>query len=130
LAALIGLPWSWRGGNCWDFVAHVEAELFGRILPAVDVPVLLDKRWVLKAFDGHPERASWREVETGPHGMVTAADGALVLMAHLKMPGHVGVWLKPEQIVLHCDEANGVCAESVLALQQRGWKKLRFFEPK
>jgi hypothetical protein len=68
-------------------------------------------------------------VPDGPGGLVTAADGALVLMAHLRFPAHIGVWLKPEARVIHCSEQHGVCCESVLALRQMGWKKLTFYEP-
>ena len=60
---------------------------------------------------------------------MTAADGALVLMAHLRFPAHIGVWLKPEARVIHCSEQHGVCCETVLALRQMGWKKLTFYEP-
>jgi hypothetical protein len=59
--------------------------------------------------------------------LVAAADGALVL-AHLRFPAHIGVWLKPEARLIHCSEQHGVCCESVLALRQVGWKKLTFHE--
>jgi hypothetical protein len=81
-----------------------------------------------------PGRAAWREVRDGPGGPVAAGDGALVLMAHLRVPArsfptHIGVWLKPEARVIHCSEQHGICCESVLALHQMGWKKLTFYEP-
>ena len=61
---------------------------------------------------------------------MAAADGALVLlMAHLRFPADIGVWLKHEAPVIHCSEQHGVCCESVLALRQMGWKKLTFYEP-
>jgi len=130
LAALIGNKWDWRNYNCWNFAAHVELELFGRRLPAVSVPTDLSKRWVLEAFDGHPERAEWKEMPEGPGGLIAAQDGALCLMAHLRMPGHIGVWLRPEGRIIHCDEHAGVCFETPLALRQQGWRQLRFFEPR
>lgn len=130
LAALIGNKWDWRNYNCWNFAAHVELELFGRVLPSVSVPTDLSKRWVLEAFDGHAERTNWREVAEGPGGVITAQDGALCLMAHLRVPGHIGVWLRPEGRIIHCDENAGVCFETPLALRQQGWRQLRFFEPK
>jgi hypothetical protein len=37
-----------------------------------------------------------------------ASDGALVLMAHLRFPAHIGVWLAPEGRVIHCSEQHGV----------------------
>jgi hypothetical protein len=129
LSPLIGQPWAWQSRNCWDFACHVQRELFGRELPRVAVPADLSKRWILESIEAHPERRAWREVAGGPGGLVTAADGALVLMAHLRFPAHIGVWLQPEAGVIHCSEQHGVCCESVLALRQMGWKKLSFFEP-
>jgi hypothetical protein len=129
LAPLIGEPWAWQSRNCWDFACHVQRELFGRELPRVAVPAELSKRWVVEEIERHPERAAWREMPDGPGGLVTAADGALVLMAHLRFPAHIGVWLQAEARVIHCSEQHGVCCESVLALRQSGWKKLIFYEP-
>jgi hypothetical protein len=43
---------------------------------------------------------------------------------------HIGVWLKPEALVIHCSEQHGVCCKTVLALRQMGWKKPTFYEPK
>ena len=63
-------------------------------------------------------------------GLVAAADGTLVLMAHARFPAHIGVWLKVEVRVIHCSEQHGVCCETVLALRQSGWKKLTFYEPR
>ena len=103
-------------------------RLFCR-LRTIAVPADPSKRWVLESIDRHPERAAWRDVPDGPGGLVTAADGALVLMAHLRFPAHIGVWLKPEARVIHCSEQHGVCCETVLALRQMGWKKLTFYEP-
>ena len=130
LSPLIGEPWAWQSRNCWDFAAHVQRELFGRALPDIAVPSDFSKRWVLGAFDAHPERQRWAEIGCGPGGLVTAADGALVLMAHLRFPAHIGVWLRPEQRIIHCDGKTGVACETPLALRQMGWAKLRFFEPK
>ncbi|MHC2250799.1 hypothetical protein ACVILK_000491 [Bradyrhizobium embrapense] len=130
LSPLIGEPWAWQSRNCWDFACHVQRELFGRELPRVAVPDGFSERWVLEAIAGHPERGAWREIADGPGGLVTARDGALVLMARLRFPAHIGVWLQPEARVIHCDGKAGVACESVLALRQMGWKKLTFFEPK
>jgi hypothetical protein len=128
LASLIGKPWAWQSRNCWDFACYVQRELFGRELPRVAVPSDQSKRWILEAIERHPERVAWRGAPDGPGGLVAAADGALVLMAQLRFPAHIGVWLKPEARVNHCSEAHGVCYETVLALRQIGWKKLTFYE--
>ena len=129
LSPLIGQPWAWQSRNCWDFARHVQPDLFGRELPRVAVPADPSKRWILESIERHTERGAWREVFDSPGGLVTAADGALVLMAHLCFPAHIGVWLWPEARVIHCSEQYGVCCESVLALRQMGWKKLTFYEP-
>ena len=129
LASLIGEPWAWQSRNCWDFACHVQRELFGRELPRVVVPFNQSKRWILGEIERHPERSAWREVPDGLGGVVTAADGALVLMAHLRFPAHIGVWLKAEARVIHCSERHGVCCETVLALRQSGWQRLTFYEP-
>ena len=115
LAQLLGLRLSCSG------------ELFGRELLRVAVPSEL-KRWILGEIERHAERARWREVQDGLGGLVMAPDGALMLMAHLRFPAHIGVWLKPEARVIHCSEQHGVWCETVLALRQRGWKRLTFCE--
>jgi hypothetical protein len=89
---VIGEPWAWQSRNCWDFACHVQRELFGRALPRVAVPADHSKRWVLESIKRHAERAAWREVPDGPGGLVTAADGALVLMAHLRFPLGAHIW--------------------------------------
>ena len=83
----------------------------------------------MESINTHPERAAWREVPDGLSGLMRAADGALVLMAHLRFPAHIGVWLQPEARVIHCSEQHGVCCECILALRQTGRKKLTFYEP-
>lgn len=130
LGPLIGQPWSWKGGNCWDFAAFVQRELFQRNLPHVDVPAEPSWRWMVSAVSDHPERANWSPVPDHPLGLVTALDGALCLMGRFRGPGHVGVWLKPERGIIHCDQENGVSFESLLALKQRGWRAVTFYEPK
>ncbi len=107
----------------------MQRELFGRELPQIAVPADFSRRWVLEEFAGHPERARWRQVPGGPGGLVMAGDGALVLMAHARFPAHIGVWLRQEGRVIHCDSQAGVACETVLALRQVGWKSLMFFEP-
>jgi len=130
LSPLIGEPWAWQSRNCWDFACHVQRELLGRDLPDITVPGDFSKRWVLDEFAAHPERQRWIEVPDGPGGLVMAGDGALVLMAHLRFPAHIGVWLQPEQRIIHCDGKTGVACETPLALRAMGWKRLTFFEPK
>ncbi|MCK1568997.1 hypothetical protein IVB08_34630 [Bradyrhizobium sp. 173] len=130
LSPLIGEPWVWQSRNCWDFACHVQRTLFGRELPGLAVPSDFSRRWVLAEFNRHPERARWQAVADGPGGLVMACDGALVLMAHARFPAHIGVWLRPEGRVIHCDGKTGVACETPLALRQMGWKHLTFLQPK
>ncbi len=127
LNSVIGDAWDWRSHNCWTFTRLVQRELFGRDLPDIDIPQDFSKLWVLREFDRNPERAHWAE-SGAPNGFVTAGDGALVLMAHTRFPGHIGTWLKPEQRVIHCGKFGVVC-EPVLSLKQSGYFNLSFFEP-
>jgi hypothetical protein len=73
----------------------LQRELFGRELSRVAVPADFSKRRVLESIERHSERVAWRELPGAPGGLVAAANGALVLMAHLRFPAHIGVWLKP-----------------------------------
>jgi hypothetical protein len=51
-------------------------------------------------------------------------------MARVKRAAHVGVWLLPEQGVMHCDQVSGVMFEDAATLRASGWRKLTFFEPR
>jgi hypothetical protein len=110
-----GKPWAWQSRNCWGWACHVRGELFGRGLPRLAIPGDFSKRWILEAIERHPEGAAWREAPDGPGGLVKVEDGALVLMAHLRFPAHIGVWLQPEARVIRYSEQHGACCESVLA---------------
>jgi hypothetical protein len=61
-------------------------------------------------------------------GLVTAGDGAMVLMARHDRPGHVGVWLQPERRIIHADQP-AVTLQDLAGLRASGWRKLRFYEP-
>lgn len=130
LSPLIGEPWAWQNRNCWDFASHIERELFGRILPGVTVPDEPKWKWMVAEIARNPERERWIEIPPGPHGLVTAADGALCLMGRHGGPGHIGVWLVPERKIIHCDRDRGACLEEVLVLKKQGWLRMSFYEPK
>ena len=129
LTGLIGRPWS-RERSCWHLAAEVQMALFGRDLPSVTLPADPTWRWMIGTLAAHPERARWREVPPAPlPGLITAPDGALVAMARADRAAHVGVWLAPERVVIHCDETFGVQADAPAALRAAGWNRLMFFEP-
>ena len=84
----IGEPRAWQSRNCWDFACHVERELFGRELPHVAVPS--DQRQALGARgDRAASGALGLARGAGWPCLVAAADGALVLLAHLRFPAHL-----------------------------------------
>lgn len=128
LTSLIGRPWS-SEHSCWYLACEVERELFGRALPDVAVPDHPSWRWMIDAIGAHPERSRWRELPAAPAGIITAADGALVLMSRVTHAAHIGIWLRPEGAVLHADPAAGVALEPLAKLRARGWARLRFYEP-
>ena len=64
------------------------------------------------------------------NGLISAGDGALVLMARAQRAAHIGVWLLPEQGVIHCDQTSGVMFEDAATLRAAGWRKLMFYEPR
>ncbi|WP_454684000.1 hypothetical protein [Ancylobacter moscoviensis] len=128
LASRIGRRWS-VDHSCWHFAAEVQAALFGRDLPSVALPEHPSWRWMIETIEDHPERRRWREVVSPIPGLISAADGALVAMGRAGRAAHIGVWLAPERLVIHCDEASGVRTDPVPALRLQGWGRVRFFEP-
>jgi hypothetical protein len=134
LSGLIGTPWKANAEgpdafDCWHACKHIHKHLFNRDLPSVVMPENPSWRWLLAAIEHHPERQQWKEVPRGPGGLVVAGDGALVLMARIDRPAHIGVWLKPEARIIHCDGVMGVCCETLSLLHMGGWRRLRFYEP-
>jgi hypothetical protein len=131
--SLLAKPWEANAHgpdafDCWHLAMFVQRELFSLNLPDVDVPENPSWAWMIEAIDGHAERGNWRLVPADRMGLVTAADGAMVLMARSDRPAHIGVWLKPERFVIHADPRNGVVCDGLLDLRTKGWAKLRFYE--
>ena len=134
LSSLIGKRWAANGRgpdefDCWHLARHIESRLFGRELPSVDVPADPGWAWMLQTIGAHPEQANWLE-RPQPNGLIAAGDGALVLMARAQRAAHIGVWLLPEQGVIHCDQTSGVVFEDAATLRAAGWRKLMFYEPR
>jgi cell wall-associated NlpC family hydrolase len=138
LAEFVGSEWTNRG-MCWGLARHVERVLFGRDLPDVAVPAEPTWSWIIGAIRDHAERHNWRELPRHPLGIITAEDGALVLMARMSSPAHVGVWLKAEARVIHAPTLRvraeqDDCAvvgmiQTPAQLRASGWRRLTCFEP-
>jgi hypothetical protein len=134
LSGLLGKPWQANAKgpdayDCWHLAAVASASLFARTLPTIHVPAAPTWPWMIDTIRAHPEREHWRELPPHPMGLVTAADGAIVLMSRSSHPAHIGLWLAAERGVLHCDADFGVVLDSLVGLRTGGWRRLQFFEP-
>lgn len=132
LNGFLGRPWvaNAKGPDaydCWHLARAVSRALFSRDLPEIAVPPDPSWPWLVNTIRQHPERDRWRECPTGP--LVKANDGAIVLMARMTQPAHVGLWLAPERRIIHADARLGSVCESPLDLVTTGWRRLRYFEP-
>lgn len=132
LAGLIGKPWV-KGGvgpdefDCWGLVCYVRSMLYGNVLPNVDAPKDMTRRWMIEQFSTNEELKNWKEIST-TNGLVLAPEGSVVLMARLKNPIHCGIWFEKEQRVLHCCEPDGVVFQGLLTLKAYSWGMLKFYE--
>lgn len=118
---LIGLPWLPGERDCWAFFRAVQAEHYGRDVPAValddySAPTLV------RALAGNPERARWQQVDS-------PVDGAAVLMGRNQHPAHVGVWVGELGRVLHCAEGAGVLCQDPQSLRLNGWGHITYWTP-
>lgn len=119
-AQYIGEPWVAGRNDCWAFARRVQAEVFAREVPAVDIDAL-DARACARAIAAHPERLRWSRVDA-------PAEGDLVLMAHAKHPSHVGVWVSADGGgVLHALQGAGVVFQTRAALALSGWGHLEYW---
>src|ERR1700748_585866 len=106
--SLVGAPYAKNAKgptlfDCWHLVVYVEKTVFDRHAPEIAVPEHADWRWMIEQFTTHQELNNWIErVQVTPN-MVTAIDGAVVLMARTKQPAHCGIWLQEERGILHAD---------------------------
>lgn len=128
LTSRLGQPWA-PTRTCWHVAGEVQRELFGRQLPDVAIPAAPSWRWMIDTIGRHPERSRWEPIATGPHGIITAPDGALVAMGRADLEAHIGVWLAPERQVIHCDQRFGVLAQDMATLRASGWGRIQFYQP-
>ncbi len=134
LSGLIGKPWraNARGPDafdCYALVVFVQGVLKARALPDIDVPQHPGWSWIKTQFETHPERARWRIVAPDAMGLMRAPDGATALMARATDILHAGVWLTPENRILHADERQGVSFEDLATLRAKSWKKIVLLVP-
>lgn len=135
LKTLIGRPYKKNAKgpeefDCWHLAVHVQDIMFGRKAPTVEVPKDANWHWMIQQFTSHPELGNWVEVLQPANGLLTAEDGAIVLMARNKQPAHCGVFMREERAVLHADEVDGVILQDIPTLKANSWSRLRFYEPR
>lgn len=132
LSSLIGKPWvaNAKGPDafdCYHLTQYVERVLFNTAMPDFAVPNNPTWRFILEQLQNHPFAKLWKEVPT-VNGLVTAKDGAIVLMSASKRPAHMGVWFKKEMCILHTDEPDGVVFHDLPTIRMLGWGRLNFME--
>ncbi len=116
----IGTPWTRDGNDCWQFFRRVQAERFGRVIPAFD---MASHRAVVcaRAVAENPERANWQPVDR-------PQEGDAVLMAHASHPSHIGLWIDVDGGgVLHCSNGPGVVFQKPAQLKASSWGHLEYY---
>ncbi len=116
----IGTPWTRDGNDCWQFFRRVQAERFGRVIPAFD---MASHRAVVcaRAVAENPERANWRPVDR-------PQEGDAVLMAHASPATHIGLWIDVDGGgVLHCLNGPGVVFQKPAQLKAARWGHLEYY---
>jgi len=134
LRSLLGKPWRANASgpdayDCYHLMALIQRTLAGRELGALTLPAEPTWRWMCAAVESHPARSAWRQLPDDDAGLVRAGDLAIVLLGRSRRPGHCGVWLAPEQRIIHADQASGVIVDTIADLHAAGWHRRRFYEP-
>jgi hypothetical protein len=120
-ARYIGIPWVAGESDCWAIARRIWREVFGWIVPAVDVDAH-NLYATVRAFQGHREYARWRRV-------ALPTDGAAVLMGKSARACHVGVWAEADGGgVVHSLEGIGVVFTPPASLIAAGWRVLGYYE--
>lgn len=135
LSTLIGRPYKINGRgpeayDCWHLTVHVQDIMFGRSAPQVEIPEDANIAWMIRQFKGHPELSNWVEIIQPRNGLITAEEGAVVLMARSKQPAHCGVFFSKECSILHADERDGVVFQDLVTLRANGWAKMHYMVPR
>lgn len=111
--------------NCLFYVAHVQRERFGQKVPLVEQPEQLGA--IVRAFrDGEQDamRSGWAKV-------AKPRTGDIVLMAHMKYPSHIGIFVDDVAggSVLHSLEGHGSALHSLFHLAAGRWRITGYYRP-
>jgi hypothetical protein len=135
LVELIGRPYKKNAKgpeefDCWHLAVHIQKNMFGRSAPEVEIPEKANWHWMIEQFTTHAELGNWVEILQPSNGIITASNGAIVLMARNKQPAHCGVYLERYRSIIHADEVDGVICQDIPTLKANSWARLRFYEPR
>lgn len=125
---LIGRPYALgaqgpEAFDCYSTARELQLSLFGRDMPAFEMPAEAGRMAMAAAIAVHPERARWVEVDA-------PVDGALVTMARQSCGYHLGTFVAEDGgLIVHALEGTGVVADTVGSLQSVGWRRFRFHVP-
>lgn len=113
--------------DCWGLFAYARPRLCGdHPLPLIDVdPARLPR--VARAFADPALAVGWGIVPTGEP--FAAPDGAAMILARGDVPHHIGLWLAPERLCLHCCAAQHTVAETISHLRASHWRITRVLTP-
>ena len=119
-AMYIGDPWMPGEHDCWHFARRVWREVFGLVVPVVEVDAI-NRMAATRAFSSHPEVGAWQRLNA-------PEEGAGVLLGKSARPAHVGVWtMQDGGGLVHCVEGAGVVFQSPAALAASGWRVLGYY---
>lgn len=128
MVSMMNKDWQADGLHCWALVKLTVKEIYGIELPGVVSVVPTGRTNKANLFNGHPERAKWKEADP-------SAEWAVVLMTRREAPTelfeHAGVYFNIEGgMVFHVDYPHGCVCDSLFELPLlRKWSYPRFFVP-
>lgn len=125
----IGHPYEAGGKyDCWTFFQHVQHKHFNRKMPDI---ILDDYKTmnVKEAFQTNStfvnEVKSWHQID-----LSKVREGCAVLLAQLREPHHIGVWIETEteKGIIHCTTSLGVIFTSDIAMRASRWRIIGVFD--
>jgi cell wall-associated NlpC family hydrolase len=122
----LGKPWeSGAQGpdafDCWSLVRTVQADIYGRTLPIVEVDGLNNDA-IANAFSTSNEYANWLLVDTPQEG------DCVITKSAPNRPDHVGIWVNVDGgRILQCVYGSGVVAITISATKKLIGQHIEFW---
>lgn len=119
-ARYIGLPWVAGESDCWCFARRVWWEVFGWVVPAVDVDAM-DRLASARAMTAPRMYVGWIRVDV-------PGEGDAVLMGKNRRAAHVGIWTEADGGgVVHSVQGVGVVFTPPQTLSGMGLNVLGYY---